>query len=503
MEPDAEDDFDNPERIRHAETPELAREALIDSVVLIFKSQVEVAFREQTAGHNALLLFVHLALQMMEEQLLNAFKELRAKQAEVQLPLNIVYPCQFTCKHVCQVGADDAYVARCICRVLHFVQQRLHCMMHSLKLEMYQSVENVSTLLAVYEELAASPTVQSVHGDCALLQAELLEALEEEQKQQESKKTAKKKKKSAVKGADKADSVDSPSDASDSQKVTVSPEPAAPPACTRCALLQGPQKLNKKGKACCAGCKTADSKQPSPVHPSKPSVAAVRGLSSPHSHMAHSPVSVPSGLQRLSSSSSSSVQSASTSIHYSSGSRSPTEPGTPSSSLSQQSDDGWEVQQRSKRVSAALEKQLSVGSHGFTSQPRACTTVPATHLGLAAAWQSVAGTSPHANKPHMKDVLVHHVHVNPGSSETLHLASGPVSFQPPPPPPPPRTRVAAPASSEGKAPHSATQPTPNAWNVDTKSAALVSRNAWNSAVQQVIAPLLSREVFAYVPSTDL
>lgn len=83
VEPDNEDDYDSPERIRHAETPELAREALIDSVVLIFKSQVEVAFREQTAGHNALLLFVHLALQMMEEQLLNSFKELRAKQAEV------------------------------------------------------------------------------------------------------------------------------------------------------------------------------------------------------------------------------------------------------------------------------------------------------------------------------------------------------------------------------------------------------------------------------------
>ena len=43
-----------------------------------------MAFREQTAGHNALLLFVHLALGMMEEKLLNAFKELRAKQAEVR-----------------------------------------------------------------------------------------------------------------------------------------------------------------------------------------------------------------------------------------------------------------------------------------------------------------------------------------------------------------------------------------------------------------------------------
>ena len=72
------------EGVRHAETPELAREALADCAVLIFKGQVEVAFREQTAGHNALLLFVHLALSMMEERLTNAFKELRAKEAEVQ-----------------------------------------------------------------------------------------------------------------------------------------------------------------------------------------------------------------------------------------------------------------------------------------------------------------------------------------------------------------------------------------------------------------------------------
>ena len=76
-------DEENPDGVRHAETPELAREALRDSVALIYKGQVEVAFREQTAGHNALLLFVHLALGMMEEQLLNAFKELDVKQAEV------------------------------------------------------------------------------------------------------------------------------------------------------------------------------------------------------------------------------------------------------------------------------------------------------------------------------------------------------------------------------------------------------------------------------------
>ena len=49
----------------------------------LFLRQVEVAFREQTAGHNALLLFVHLALRLMEERLRNAFKELQAKQSEV------------------------------------------------------------------------------------------------------------------------------------------------------------------------------------------------------------------------------------------------------------------------------------------------------------------------------------------------------------------------------------------------------------------------------------
>jgi hypothetical protein len=47
-------------------------------------AQVEVAFREQTAGHNALLLFVHLALDMMEDRLRNAFRELRARQAEAR-----------------------------------------------------------------------------------------------------------------------------------------------------------------------------------------------------------------------------------------------------------------------------------------------------------------------------------------------------------------------------------------------------------------------------------
>ena len=86
---DQEEDLYDDDQVRHAETPELAREALIDSAVLIYKSQIEVAFREQTAGHNALLLFVGLALQLMEEQLYNAFKELDAKEAEVSSTLQL------------------------------------------------------------------------------------------------------------------------------------------------------------------------------------------------------------------------------------------------------------------------------------------------------------------------------------------------------------------------------------------------------------------------------
>lgn len=40
FDPSTGNDTDNPDTIRHAETPELAREALQDSALLIFKSQV-------------------------------------------------------------------------------------------------------------------------------------------------------------------------------------------------------------------------------------------------------------------------------------------------------------------------------------------------------------------------------------------------------------------------------------------------------------------------------
>jgi hypothetical protein len=46
--------------------------------------QVEVAFREQTAGHNALLLLVALSHELLEERLRNAFLDVHARAAEVR-----------------------------------------------------------------------------------------------------------------------------------------------------------------------------------------------------------------------------------------------------------------------------------------------------------------------------------------------------------------------------------------------------------------------------------
>lgn len=53
--------------------------------------QVEVAFREQTAGHNALLLLVALSHELLEERLRNAFLDVHARAAEVRAPPRV--PC--------------------------------------------------------------------------------------------------------------------------------------------------------------------------------------------------------------------------------------------------------------------------------------------------------------------------------------------------------------------------------------------------------------------------
>ena len=70
-----------------------------------------MAFREQTAGHNALLLFVHLVLGMMEAQLLNAFKELDVQQAEVRSqPASLCCSC---CSHTQAAFGLHRILARC------------------------------------------------------------------------------------------------------------------------------------------------------------------------------------------------------------------------------------------------------------------------------------------------------------------------------------------------------------------------------------------------------
>ncbi|KAL6648511.1 hypothetical protein ACP70R_012735 [Stipagrostis hirtigluma subsp. patula] len=61
---------------KHAKSPELAREFLLDAAAVIFKEQVEKAFREGTARQNAHSVFVSLALKLLEERLHVACKEI-------------------------------------------------------------------------------------------------------------------------------------------------------------------------------------------------------------------------------------------------------------------------------------------------------------------------------------------------------------------------------------------------------------------------------------------
>ncbi|KAK9128513.1 hypothetical protein Syun_017310 [Stephania yunnanensis] len=61
---------------KHAKSPELAREFLLDAATIIFKEQVEKAFREGTARQNAHSIFVCLALKLLEERVHVACKEI-------------------------------------------------------------------------------------------------------------------------------------------------------------------------------------------------------------------------------------------------------------------------------------------------------------------------------------------------------------------------------------------------------------------------------------------
>lgn len=77
MERDENDlDGDGSHPQKHAKSPELAREFLLDAAAVIFKEQVEKAFREGAAQQNAQSVFVSLALKLLEERVHVACKEI-------------------------------------------------------------------------------------------------------------------------------------------------------------------------------------------------------------------------------------------------------------------------------------------------------------------------------------------------------------------------------------------------------------------------------------------
>ncbi|XP_058079982.1 uncharacterized protein LOC131228160 isoform X2 [Magnolia sinica] len=70
---------------KHAKSPELAREFLLDAATVIFKEQVEKAFREGTARQNAHSIFVCLALKLLEERVHVACKEIITLEMQIKL----------------------------------------------------------------------------------------------------------------------------------------------------------------------------------------------------------------------------------------------------------------------------------------------------------------------------------------------------------------------------------------------------------------------------------
>lgn len=70
---------------KHAKSPELAREFLLDAATVIFKEQVEKAFREGTARQNAHSIFVCLALELLEEKVHVKCKEIITTEKQNKL----------------------------------------------------------------------------------------------------------------------------------------------------------------------------------------------------------------------------------------------------------------------------------------------------------------------------------------------------------------------------------------------------------------------------------
>ncbi|KAH8485534.1 hypothetical protein H0E87_027100 [Populus deltoides] len=70
---------------KHAKSPELAREFLLDAATVIFKEQVEKAFREGTARQNAHSIFVCLSLKLLEDRVHVACKEIITLEKQMKL----------------------------------------------------------------------------------------------------------------------------------------------------------------------------------------------------------------------------------------------------------------------------------------------------------------------------------------------------------------------------------------------------------------------------------
>ncbi|XP_024399022.1 uncharacterized protein [Physcomitrium patens] len=70
---------------KHAKSPELARDFLLDAATVIFKEQVEKAFREGTARQNAHSIFVCVALSLLEERVRVACKEITSLEKQKKL----------------------------------------------------------------------------------------------------------------------------------------------------------------------------------------------------------------------------------------------------------------------------------------------------------------------------------------------------------------------------------------------------------------------------------
>ncbi|XP_068662631.1 uncharacterized protein [Aristolochia californica] len=86
MDKDGSDpDGDSSRPQKHAKSPELAREFLLDAATVIFKDQVEKAFREGTARQNAHSIFVCLALKLLEERVHVACKEIITLEKQIKL----------------------------------------------------------------------------------------------------------------------------------------------------------------------------------------------------------------------------------------------------------------------------------------------------------------------------------------------------------------------------------------------------------------------------------